>query len=109
MNLNGVAHLFLLGHHGGGETTPASPAKGVACPAEELMRRDGRFARRPLRVLESFEERNTGVSPLSLNFAASSGEVLNGSRLGLYKPKRGTDDGSLPCHLCSPSALVSVT
>jgi hypothetical protein len=22
---------------------PASPAKGVACPAEELMRRDGRF------------------------------------------------------------------
>jgi hypothetical protein len=27
--------------------TPASPAKGVACPAEELMRRDGRFAGRP--------------------------------------------------------------
>jgi hypothetical protein len=26
---------------------PASPAKGVACPAEELMRRDGRFAGRP--------------------------------------------------------------
>jgi hypothetical protein len=36
---------------------PASPAKGVACPAEELMRRDGRFARRLLRVLELFEER----------------------------------------------------
>jgi hypothetical protein len=36
---------------------PASPAKGVACPAKELMRRDGRFARRPLRVRESFEER----------------------------------------------------
>jgi hypothetical protein len=35
---------------------PASPAKGVACPAEELMRRDERFAGRPLRVLESFEE-----------------------------------------------------
>ena len=47
MNLNGAAHLFLRGHHGGGETTPASPAKGVACPAEELMRRDGRFAGRP--------------------------------------------------------------
>jgi hypothetical protein len=26
------------------------------------MRRDGRFARRPLRVLESFEERNTCTS-----------------------------------------------
>jgi hypothetical protein len=35
---------------------PASPAKGVACPAEELMRRDGRFSGRPLRVRESFEE-----------------------------------------------------
>jgi hypothetical protein len=42
--------------------TPASPAKGVACHAEELMRRDGRFAGRPLRVRESFEERNTGTS-----------------------------------------------
>jgi hypothetical protein len=42
--------------------TPASPTKGVACPAEELMRWDGRFAGRPLRVRESFEERNTGVS-----------------------------------------------
>ena len=41
---------------------PASPAKGVACPAEELMRRDGWFASRPSRVLESFEERNTGAS-----------------------------------------------
>jgi hypothetical protein len=30
--------------------TPASPAKGVACPAEELMRWDERFAGRPLRV-----------------------------------------------------------
>jgi hypothetical protein len=27
--------------------TSASPAKGVACLAEELMRRDGRFAGRP--------------------------------------------------------------
>jgi hypothetical protein len=41
---------------------PASPAKGVACPAEELMRRDGRFAGRSLRVLESFEEWNTDAS-----------------------------------------------
>jgi hypothetical protein len=39
----------------------ASPAKGVACPAEELMQRDGRFAGRMLRVLESFEEWNTGA------------------------------------------------
>jgi hypothetical protein len=57
MNLNSAVHLFWRGHHGGGETTPASPAKGVACPAEELMRRDGRFAERPLSVPESFEER----------------------------------------------------
>jgi hypothetical protein len=41
---------------------PASPARGVACPAKELMRRDGRFAGRLLRVRESFKERNTGVS-----------------------------------------------
>jgi hypothetical protein len=27
--------------------TPASPAKGVACPTEELMRWGGRFAGRP--------------------------------------------------------------
>jgi hypothetical protein len=43
---------------------PASRAKGVACLAAELMRRDGRFAGRPSRVLESFEERNTGASSL---------------------------------------------
>jgi hypothetical protein len=36
---------------------PALPAKGIACPAEELMQWDGRFAGRPLRVRESFEER----------------------------------------------------
>jgi hypothetical protein len=53
--------------------------------------------------------RGTGVSPLSLNFVASSGEVLNGSRPGLYIPRRGTGGGSLPCHSCSPSALVSAT
>jgi hypothetical protein len=41
---------------------PASPAKGVACPAEELMRWDGRLTGRPLRARESFEERNTGAS-----------------------------------------------
>jgi hypothetical protein len=39
---------------------PASPAKGVACPAEELMGRDGWFAGRSLR--EPFEGRNTGAS-----------------------------------------------
>jgi hypothetical protein len=35
---------------------PASPAKGGACPAAELMRGDGWFAGRPLRVRESFKE-----------------------------------------------------
>jgi hypothetical protein len=53
--------------------------------------------------------RGTGVSPSSLNFAASSGEVLNGSRPGLYIPGRGADGGSLLCHLRLPSALVSAT
>jgi hypothetical protein len=37
-------------NHDGGETAPASPAGGVACPAKELMRRDGRFVGRLLRV-----------------------------------------------------------
>jgi hypothetical protein len=37
--------------------SPASPAKGVACPATKLMRRDGWFAGQPLCVRESFEER----------------------------------------------------
>jgi hypothetical protein len=43
---------------------PASPARGVACPARELMRRDGQFVGHLLWVRESFEERNTGVSSL---------------------------------------------
>jgi hypothetical protein len=30
----------VTGHYGGGEASPASPAKGVACPAAELMQRD---------------------------------------------------------------------
>jgi hypothetical protein len=53
--------------------------------------------------------RGTGVSPSSLNFAAGSGEVLNGSRPGLYIPGRGAGGGSLLCHLRLPSALVSAT
>jgi hypothetical protein len=51
--------------------------------------------------------RGTGVLPSSLNFAAGSGEVLNGSRPGLYIPEGGTGGGSLL--YCSPSALVSAT
>jgi hypothetical protein len=50
MDLNKAAHLFWRDHYGEGEATPASPARGVACSAGELMRRDGRFAWRPLRV-----------------------------------------------------------
>jgi hypothetical protein len=50
-----------------------------------------------------------GVSPSSLNFAVSSGEVLNGSHPGLYIPGRGAGGGSLLCHLRLPSALVSAT
>jgi hypothetical protein len=51
--------------------------------------------------------RGTDVLPSSLNFAAGSGEVLNGSRPGPYILGRGAGGGSLLC--CSPSALVSAT
>jgi hypothetical protein len=73
------------------------------------MRRDGRFAGCLLCVRESFEEQKKIVSPLSLNFVTGSGEVLGGSRLGLYIPGRGAGGGSLPCHLRLPPALVSTT
>ena len=42
--------------------TPALPAKGAACPATELMRRDEWFTGQPLCVREPFKERNTGAS-----------------------------------------------
>jgi hypothetical protein len=42
--------------------SPASPAKGAACPAVELMRRDEWLVGRPLCVREPFGERNTGAS-----------------------------------------------
>jgi hypothetical protein len=45
-----------------GEASPASRAKGVACPAAELMRRDRWFAGQLLCVHELFEGRNTGAS-----------------------------------------------
>jgi hypothetical protein len=58
---NDVAYLFRRGHYGEGEASLASPARGAACPAVELMRRGEWFAGRPLRVRESFEERDTGA------------------------------------------------
>jgi hypothetical protein len=42
--------------------SPASPAKGAACPTAELMRQDEWLAGRPLRVHKPFVERNTGAS-----------------------------------------------
>jgi hypothetical protein len=54
---NDVAHHFWRGHYGGGEASPALPAKGAARPAAELMRRDEWFTGRPLHVREPFEER----------------------------------------------------
>jgi hypothetical protein len=59
---NDVAYLFWRGHYGEGEASLASPSKGAACPAAELMRRGGWFAGQLLRVREPLEERNTGVS-----------------------------------------------
>jgi hypothetical protein len=49
------------------------------------------------------------VLPSSLNFTKGSGEVLGGSRPGLYIPGRGAGGGSLPCHLLLPSAFVFAT
>jgi hypothetical protein len=48
--LNDGAYLFRCGHFGEGEASPASPAKGAACPAAELMRRGEWFAGQRLRV-----------------------------------------------------------
>jgi hypothetical protein len=61
MKSNDVAYLFLRGHYGGSEASPASLAKGAACPAAELMRRDEWFAGQPLHAREPFEERNMGA------------------------------------------------
>jgi hypothetical protein len=72
------------------------------------MRWDGRFAGHLLRVRESFEEQKNCFT-FEFEFSTGSGEVLGGSRPGLYMPGRGADSGSLPCHLCLPSALVSAT
>jgi hypothetical protein len=52
----------------------------------------------PLRVCEPFEERASCFE--FLNLAAGSGDVLNGSCLGLDIFERGTGGGSLLC--CSP-------
>jgi hypothetical protein len=54
---NDVAYLFWRGYYGKGEASPASPARSVACPAAELMRRGELLAGRPLHVCEPFEER----------------------------------------------------
>jgi hypothetical protein len=56
-----VAYLFWRGYYGEGEASPASPARGAAYPAAELMRRGEWLAGRPLRVREPFEERITGA------------------------------------------------
>ena len=77
-----VAYLFGRGHYGEGEVSLASPARGAACPAAELMRRGGWFAGQPLRVREPFEERLFRFK--FLNPAVGPGGTLNGSRLGLY-------------------------
>jgi hypothetical protein len=68
---------------------PASPAIGVACPARELMRRDGRFAGHLLRVCESFKEqknRFTFEFEFHDGFGRSFGWILPGP---LYTRKRG--------------------
>jgi hypothetical protein len=58
---NDVAYLFWRGYYGEGEASSASPARGAACPAVELMRRGEWLAGRPSHVREPFEERITGA------------------------------------------------
>jgi hypothetical protein len=68
---------------------PASPARGVACPAKELMRWDGRFVGHLLRVRESFEEqknRFTFKFEFRDGFGRSFGWISPGP---LYTRKRG--------------------
>jgi hypothetical protein len=60
MKSNDMAYLFWRGHYGEGEASPASPAKDVAYPAAELMRRGEWFAGQPLRVREPFEDTEHG-------------------------------------------------
>jgi hypothetical protein len=54
---NDVAYLFWRGYYGKGEASSASPARGAAYPAAELMRRGEWLVGRPLRVREPFEGR----------------------------------------------------
>jgi hypothetical protein len=61
---NDAVYLFWRGYYGEGKALPASPARGAACPAAELMRRGEWLAGRPLRVCEPFEEQNTGALSL---------------------------------------------
>jgi hypothetical protein len=97
---NDVAYLFRRDHYGEGEASLASPARGAAFPAVELMRRGVRFAGRPLRVREPFEERLFLF--VFLNPAAGPGGTLNRSCLDLYILGGGSGDGSL-LHFLPPS------
>jgi hypothetical protein len=68
---------------------PASPVGGVGCPAKELMRWDGRFVGRLLRVREPFEEqkdRFTLEFEFRDGFRRSFGWISPGP---LYTRKRG--------------------
>jgi hypothetical protein len=97
---NDAAYLFRRDHYGEGEASLASPARGAAFPAVELMRRGVRFAGRPLRVREPFEERLFLF--VFLNPAAGPGGTLNRSCLDLYILGGGSGDGSL-LHFLPPS------
>jgi hypothetical protein len=58
------------------------------------------------RVIRGMEKT---TMPSSLKFTKGSGEVLGGSRQGLYIPGRGAGSCFLPYHLCLPSAFVFAT
>ena len=96
MKLNNAAYLFWRGYYGEGEASPASPARGAACPAAELMRRGEWLAGRPLHVREPFEERNTGE--------------LSSRREGgfSYCPRMGREFGwRRDCCSCQPATVIT--
>jgi hypothetical protein len=80
MNLDGVAHLFDAVIMAEVKRRPLRlPNVSLALP---WLNATGR-AIRGAAVARARVVRRMGVSPSSLNFAAGSGEVLNGSRPGL--------------------------
>ena len=98
---NDEAYLFWRGYYGEGEASSASPARGAACPAAELMRRGKWLAGRPLRVHEPF--RGTAVPLRAFRILRPvQAACWKRFRPGLHILERGSGDGSSFCSLLFP-------